>query len=447
MLTLALSVLAPCLWAVPAFSMVTAQAESVPAVAATSTVTKTERPAPASKKKKRKRNGKHKSQRDVESWSLSLPGAASMSSGYLHGLTYRAVSTPVVVSDVKLRPGYGNKIWEFTLPVNLTQRSTFAESLDQTEGGVALKVESKQVPRLTLGAAAEVLGAFRPSWPDPYQPQTDGSLTKTDRHSYYERSLRVEAVARPARRNWLAAGYQYSLVAYEQDPAFDAFDAPSHLVPGDHERHQLELYWRFLKKPFKLEVGAQGFLRQSFFFFARDAHTGATHAGRGGAPPNPLQETRGIEPEISVRWRSWAERWTLSGTYGYAVVEDTFQGYYSSASHHVELVSAHRLGRTLRLEVAGEGWLLKYGPRSYREGPGHPPLTSGDRRFDRRLQLRTEASAPLGHNLVAELQAKWVVRETNFPAYRPGIFPASRSYDIEWNYENVLVLLGLKYTW
>jgi hypothetical protein len=370
-----------------------------------------------------------------------------LNAGLLHGLGYREVTAPVLIAEAKLRPNYGNKTWEFSLPLQLSQRETFAASVDETQGAVSAKVESKIVPRLALSASAELSGTFRPTWPDPYQPRADGSLSSTDRNSYYERSLKAEAVLHPIRRHWIALGYDYTLAAYQQDPAFDAIEAPSHLVPGDHERHQVDLHWRWLQKPFKLEIGAQAFARQSFFYFARDAHTGATHAGAGGAPPNPLQQTRGVEPEASVRWRSPAGRWTLNGSYGYALVEDTYQGYYSSGAHHPSLEATYRVRRRFELGVSAEGWLLTYGSNSYRQGPGHPALTSGDRRFDRKLQLAAEATAPLGHGIVAEMKAKWLLRETNFPAYQPGVFPASRSYDIEWNYQNVLLLAGLEYAW
>jgi hypothetical protein len=40
-----------------------------------------------------------------------------------------------------------------------------------------------------------------------------------------------------------------------------------------------------------------------------------------------------------------------------------------------------------------------------------------------------------------------VIRDTNFPPYQPGVFPASRGYDIEWNYWNLLATAGLSYEW
>jgi hypothetical protein len=58
-----------------------------------------------------------------------------------------------------------------------------------------------------------------------------------------------------------------------------------------------------------------------------------------------------------------------------------------------------------------------------------------------------EGALPVARRLKAVVDVKWVLRDTNFPAYEPGVFPASRQYDIAWNYLNFSSTVGLAYEW
>jgi hypothetical protein len=394
-------------------------------------------------KKKRRKSKRPRSKR----FRFTVPGDVGLDLGWLQGLTTRPVHTPVVLVHAATRPGVANRHWDLRMPLQIAQRETFAAQLDETKGGVALRVESRPLPWLAWATQGELYGALRLDWPDQYQPNADGSLNHTDRFSYYERRIGAELTLHPLRGHWADAGYRYRLADYRQDPDFDPVSAPSHLVPGDNERHELQLFWRWVRWPVKIKAGAEAFSKQSFFYFSRDAGTGSTHAGAGGAPPNPLQELRGIEPQTEVTWRVSGKKLQLIAGYGLPLVDDSFQGYYSSVGHHPWLGISSESRRQYEIAVRAEAWLVRYGANSYQAGPGHPPLAGGDRRRDRRLALTMEGALPVARRLKAVVDVKWVLRDTNFPAYEPGVFPASRQYDIAWNYLNFSSTVGLAYEW
>lgn len=395
---------------------------------------------------KAKRGKKHKKRRSRRLRFTAL-GSVGVDVGWLQGLTTRPVHTPMLLAHGEISPGFANRRWDLRLPVQLQQRETFAAHLDETQGSAALRVENKPLAWLKWAAQGELHGALRLNWPDQYQPQADGSLQSTDRYSYYERRVGAQLTLHPMRGHWADLAYRYRLADYRQDPAFDPIAAPSHLVPSDNERHEIELFWRWVQRPVKVKLGAQAFTKTSFFYFSRDAHTGSTHAGAGGAPPNPLQQLRGIEPQAELTWRVIDKKLQLTIGYGLPLVEDPFQGYYSSVGHHPWLGISSEPRRQYQIGLKAETWLVRYGSNSYQAGPGHPPLTSGDRRVDRKLALTLEGSLPVVKHLRATAQVKYVLRDTNFPPYEPGVFPASRQYDIEWNYQNVAATVGLAYTW
>lgn len=395
-------------------------------------------------KKKRRKRGSKPRRRDFR---FSAPGNLGLEVGWLDGLGTRKVHTPVLIGQGEIGPGFSNRHWDLRLPLNVQYRETFAGQVDETKGGVALRVEHEPLKWFKWGAQGEIFGVWRLDWPDQYQPLPDGSLMPTDRYSYYERRVGAELTVHPLRRHWLDLGYRYRLADYRQDPAFDPVAAPSHLVPSDNERHEAQLFWRWVQQPLKVKAGAEAFEKKSFFYFSRDAHTGSTHAGSGGAPPNPLQKLRGVELQAELTWRAIERKLQLIGGYGSALVDDPFQGYYSSVSHHPWLGISSEPRRHYEIAFRAEAWLLRYGSNSYQAGPGHPPLTSGTRRTDRKLALTLDGSLPVVKQLRATAQIKYVIRDTNFPPYQPGVFPASRSYDIEWNYWNLLATVGLSYSW
>ncbi|MBN1210842.1 MAG: hypothetical protein JXB05_38695 [Myxococcaceae bacterium] len=370
---------------------------------------------------------------------------ASVSAGAFQGWQVRKDGGALVVAEAAAIPTarYGDFI--LRLPLRLAHRQTFGASLPETQGLGGLELTWKQSRRLKLSVEGGLVGFWRPGWPDLYQPLADGSFAPTSRASHLDRRFGAELVGTPMRRHRLRLSYRYALSDYATDPAFQPIDEPMHLTPLDHTEHALELGWRYVGKGFRLMAGVRGFARQDSFLFARDAGTGRTHAGPGGLPPNPLQSFRGGEPSVGGKLWLLQRRLELEAGYGLGLVEDRFQGYYSYTEHHPELRVDYSPVERVSLRATAAAWLRSYGENSYVEGPGHPPLTSGDRRVVRRGVLGGELRFQLRPGLTAKLEGRWVVNKSNFPPYVPGVFPRSRAYDIDWNYQNWLALGGLEY--
>jgi len=370
---------------------------------------------------------------------------ANVSAGAFRGLQVRKDRGALLVAEAAAIPTarYGDFL--LRLPLRLAHRQTVGASLPETQGSGGLELTWKQSRRLKLSVEGGLSGFWRPGWPDLYQPLADGGFAPTSRASHLDQRFGMELVGTPLRRHRLRLGYRYALSDYAADPAFEPFEEPMHLTPLDHTEHALELGWRYVGKGFRLMAGVRGFARQDSFLFARDAGTGKTHAGPGGLAPNPLQSFRGGEPSLGGKLWLLQRRLEVEASYGFELVEDRFQGYYSYTGHHPELKVEYSPMERVSLRATAEAWLRSYGENSYVEGPGHPPLTFGDRRVDRRGVVGGELRFALRPELSAKLEGRWVVSKTNFPRYIPGSFPSSRAYDIDWNYQNWLALAGLEY--
>lgn len=389
-------------------------------------------------KKKEKKRGR------ASGWQLGVESSAAARAGALQGEGTRTLSAAVLRIDAEARPEAKRGPWRLRVPIDASHRETQGASLDETRGSAGVALRYRRGPELRVSVDAEVSAVWRPDWPDLYQPLADGSYATTDRYSHWDRELGVTVAGIPLRHHHARAKYEYSLVDYRQDPSFDALDAPNHLVPSDHDEHALDLSWRYFGRGWKAGIAADMSTKSYHFVFSRDALTGRTHAGAGGPPPNPLQELRGIEPALSLEreWRGGDLELDLS--YGYEIQQDTFEGYYSYTGHHPEAKLAWmvRPGH----ELSAKAWLRwrTYGPNSYAAGTGHPPLTYGDRRVDRRGSVSLGYRLGLGRKWAALAEADMLVRRTNFPPYEPGVFPASRDYDIDWNYQNGTFLVGIE---
>jgi len=313
----------------------------------------------------------------------------------------------------------------------------------QGEGSASLRYRPSGRFRVTL--EGNIGGRDRSNWPDQYQPNPSGDLLLTDRYSGWWRGFGLRIAAIPLRHHHLRADYYYDLVEYRHDPNYDAIERPTHLVPRSNQEHGGELAWHFLDDGLRLGGGLSWFYRQYFYAFARDAGTGLTHASAGGPPPNPLERLWGIDPSVDVEVDLADGAVTLDVEYRHHVVLDPFQGYRSLQGPYVKGRLEVRPHDDLEIRVHLTYRHYLYFQGGYAQSPNHPPLDGGQQRYDQRCKGRLEIDRRLGPHLhlVFELQFLW--RQTNFPDYQPGIFPASRSYDVDWDYTNYRTMLGLRY--
>lgn len=382
---------------------------------------------------------------------VGLDSTFEASGGYLHGEGVRRVDAAVVKVGGAVAPKATAGPFAIELPISASHRETLGAELRETRGRLGVGIDLKPFEELRFGLDGDLSLTYRPGWPDLYQPldpNGDGipeDLASSDRNSFWQGRIGASATARPLKRLFVRARYRYSVVDYREDPDFNAVDEPNHLAPSDHTRHQEEVSIKYVARDWKAGVSFEASQRHDSFKYARDAGTGATHASPGGASPNPLQELRTYVPAIGGSVDLLDDRLEVSLSYGYEIMQDTFEGYYSYRGHRPEIDV--QLGTPVGVNVeAGVALIWRtYGPNSYAEGGSHPALEFGDRRVDHRVRLTAGATYPLKKGLTVVFEARWLRRRTNFPNYVPGVYPSQRLYDVEWSYDNVETVAGLRY--
>lgn len=396
------------------------------------------------KKKKKKKHKKHRRKKKRHKKKRkSLDASARAGSGYIHGRKTRNFDSEQIAAGLKLRyrPHFGDL--SLKIPVSVEHLQPLAVPLRQSSGSAGLDLDYRVLKPLKLLAGGGVLGVWRPDWPDLYQPQPDGSLARTDRHSYWKRDAFVGVAARVFDGSHVRLKYRYFIKEYVQDPNFEPIEDPNHLTPSNNVEHSLTGSWRTYLGKHNLGASLEYYARYYPFTFARDRYTGATHAGAGGPPPNPLQRYRGWVPEVYGKW-SLSSRLALRPGLAVTFNRDTFQGYYSYVEVAPKLRIEWRPYSGFRLAATWALSARRYGPDSYREGDNHPPLDYGSRRRDLQNQFNLTLTHKVRGPLSLVLESNLVRRVTNFPDYEPGVFPEGKNYYIPWDYWNFDTMLHLR---
>lgn len=422
----------------------TAAADESTAATATSSVEGAVAPPPAdastSKKKKRSHRGEGT---HVAGFVLTTPWRVGVGGGALIGEGTLRAKAALMGASAAFEPEVERGIVRVALPLAVDHRETVGASLRETDARAGLDTDLRFSPRLRVGLDLKLRGLWRPDWPDQYQPTAMGMAT-SDRFSHLDAGGEVSLTTMPFKHQHVRLEYGYQVIDYANDPNFDAIDEPTHLVPADHGEHQLGLSWRHFAQSWKLG-GAVDFSYQSYDFArARDAGTGKTHATPGGPPPNPLYQQLELEPALVGDVELADGHVEIDGHFGWEIVDDVYQGYYSYSGPHPEMKVAWR-GRLGELTARADLKWRTYGPNSYAVGPDHPALEFGDRRVDRRFGLTLGGRLPVGHDLALLARSSLIVRRSNFPDYVPGVFPSTRAYEIDWDYNNVTVEVGVEW--
>lgn len=329
------------------------------------------------------------------------------------------------------------------VPLQLGHRQTFGARLQETRGRAAFDLSWKLARGLRASASARLGGAWRPGWNDLYQPLGGGAFVATSRYSYLEPQLAAGLRYSALRDHTFSLRYELHRPDYLDDPSFAPVDEPTHLVPSDHLRHEVVAAWLYDLGAVELGGRLEGAARYDQFLIARDAGTGRTHAGAGGEPANPLQVLYALEPVLEAELS--VARVVLQARYGFEVVVDAFQGYYSFTGHHPRLRARWAATDALALRVTGELWAREYGPNAYAAGTSRPPLDFGTTRSDRRGVLSLDGELRVSPELFLTLEVEGTSRETNFPDYVPFVFPRTRGYDIDWDYSHLRAAIGVSY--
>lgn len=401
------------------------------------------------KKHKKHRHKKHRHRAAFEtqlgSWQAGVDAHVGTSGGGLAGHGTLRENALFFGLGGEVEPQIERDRWRVRAPLSVEHRQTQGASLSESRIYLDGEVRYRRSARLRLTGEVRVGGVWRPNWPDQYQPMATGQLASTGRYSHWDRRIGFGVAGIPRRHHHVRARYRYTIVDYAEDPNYDPSTTPTHLVPGDHGQHDLDFSWRYLGKGWKVGAGLDIGIRNDYFAYARDASTGLTHAGAGGPPPNPLQQIVGVEPSIEGERTLAGGRLELGAAYGFEIVDDTYQGYYSYTGHHPQLDLSWKIRPHTTARVSGELWWRTYGANSYAAGGTHPPLLYGDRRVDHRGRARLRASTRLADHWTGTADGSVYLRRTNFPTYEPGIFPSTRDYDIDWNYDNWIFTIGAEY--
>jgi hypothetical protein len=399
-----------------------------------------------SKKKKKKRKkqatGAH-STKNRRSYGAEV--ATSVAFGYVEGRGVRKLSAPALDVRARVVPFLRDERFELRTPLSFSQRTPLGVSMQETRTSAKLTGEYTFLPLLRVDGAVGAGLVIRPNWPDLYQPDVDGELTPTDRFSYFDRTFGIGTTVGRVGTLRAHLDYEYSLKDYRDDPSFEPVERPNHIPPGDRDEHRGRLSVRGGPRELKIDGAVLAEQRQYFFQFARDAKTGKTHAGPGGPPPNPLLRTIKVEPSVELRWLPLGAVLAVEPAFAYSVVIDAFEGYYSYTAPEPSLDVEWRLTPSVRVECKAEFEQRTYGPHSYAEGSGRPPLEYGDRRVDERLRVSVATGFRVAPSWELVLDVRGVRRWTNFPRYVPFEYPAGQAYDIDWNYDNSSVLFGVQY--
>ncbi len=363
--------------------------------------------------------------------------------GAFDGMKVRRDSGGLALLEAAATPVLKGGAWKLELPVRLRHRQTFGASLSETEGAASAVVENRVAKALRLGATGGLSGAWRPGWPDLYQPDVNLALAPTDRYSFLAWQAGVSLWATPFPRNHLRLKYHYIHYAYVRDPNFDEARNPMHLTPRDNGQHVVEGSFRRIADGYAVALRFDWARRLDEVYLARNAVDGKT-----GLYTNPPQRLDRMEPSVEVELRRLGGRLEVSLQLGYQLQDDRWQGYYSYAGPHPRVIVDYAFTDRLSGRLRGEAWLRTYGPDSKAAGLqpgtiGH--LESGTRLYDRRSALAGTVSYALTSGLHAKVTGEWVKRDSNYPDYVPGRYPSATTlYDIEWSYANTLVLAGVE---
>lgn len=402
---------------------------------------------------------------DGAAWEVTTPGSVAVRAGAFSGHYYRPASGGVSELAAEVDPGMQRGDFELRAPLDFEYRETYGAELREIDGQIDLEGRWTPVEGLRIEPAAELARTWRLGWPDLYQPlpgtpanppvpPTD--FATTDRHGYLSWELGAGIDYRFSEGQSVEFSYQFDATIYDKDPNYssiqDVDPEPTHLVPYDNLAHEFFLRWRYRQANWRVGAKLDLETRDYEYVYARDAHTGETHAAPGGPPPNPLYSVLEYEPAVEGRVELVDNHLTLNAELGWHVHDDRYQGYYTYSGIHPDVGASWEFDGGSEIGADLEVEWRTYGPNSYEAtagwqpgDSGHPPLEFGDRRVDHRIDVDLDAETPLTDDLLGTLSASMDWRDTNFPDYEPGVFPRTRNYDIQWSYTNFEILAGMEY--
>lgn len=388
------------------------------------------------------------------SWTLELPVEVAVGGGYREGYSWRDVEGGTTELAVEVRPVFEWDWFRAPLDVSYSYRETFGYELQENEFYAAPDFEfGLGALKLTVGGKLRVVS--RPGWPDLLQPEQDvpgrvSGLLPTDRHSYTGLGGHTDLEWAGWRLLETRLRVAYDQYDYLTDANFDPILEPMHLTPSDRRKVSTSINFAGAnrKRTWKYKLKVEGEWHEYQLRFARDAQTGITNSLPGGQPPNPLQEflRLSVRHRQSLWLRSLKSRLAMIVRYERNI--DTFDNYYTWNTVGAEVSWRVRPFRRTSLKTTAGGFYRLYTEDGYfGNRSSRPPLDDGD---DVRDRLDLWASANLKYrprdlDWTPFVEVGWQASETNFPDYVPFVYPQTRAYDIDYDFNNWWVFAGVSF--
>jgi len=411
--------------------------------APTQSVSASPRPAPAESASSPPPTTDGSARRDRSAFDASLPLVARVGLGYMDGYLTLDGRAGFAVASIDATPTIENDRWRFRSELGLRHRQTIGTPWTETTGDGTIAARFAPIRRFRVEVSGGVTARLRKAWLDQYQPIAVGQLGTTHRYSRWSRFGEIEFAGMPIRKHHARLDYRYEYTDYWADPNYDPFQRPTHLVPQDRVEHRLDASWHYLRRGVRLGAELVARHRNYYFAFARDAGSGATHATAGGAPPNPLYRVWFAEPTLDARIDAH-ESLRIRLAYGHEFQVDSYQGYFSFAGPHPSVEVEWQPTTRLEIDLEADLRWRRYGPNSFQQVGSHPALEDGTRRYAHRVHAGLVARYRATEHLSIFAESSLVIRASNRPDYVPGVYPASRAYDIDFDYTNFIATVGVR---
>ena len=327
-------------------------------------------------------------------------------------------------------------------PVNGTKYS-----LDQLyqQGQIKLEME---IGKVKLETGMMYSWMLRPSWPDLYQPNPllfgakanpeFGSYLPTDRNSYHKLYPEITAGYNGIANLNLELDVHYIRNLEYIDPNY-VFFLPTHLTPSTYSGLSGEIKGTYkLSKTLHIKLKNENQYRSYDYELARDAITGKTNFV---STPNPLYREFNNITTLGVDIILTGIKMKIKPFASLDISTDLYQGYYTYTGIEPGIEIEHKIEKfSYSIKFSEE--MRFFSPNGF-----NPTLTT-DKKSLYKYYTKGEINLKYRFNKHIEsfINAEMLIKQTNYPAYTPGIYPASKNYNIDFNFQNYGIWAGASYT-
>ncbi len=378
---------------------------------------------------------------------LDMNSYVKIFAGQVSGYQSYSISSPVAGADFWTNLEYemdSTSYLELTLKAGLEKYFQDVEksagTLDSTE--ISLKGRyGYETSNIHAGFNFEYAYTLRKDWPDQYQVAPNGQLLLTNRKTYSRMTPEFTLAYRGFDDYGLYTRVSYFANNGAVDPNYSS-TTPTHLTPNTYTGAELEggVKYKGNSLPFGWEISHRYRSKKEKVELARDAGTGATHYTTA---PNPKYQERNNKTRLELLFEIASIRLEISPFYSFERNKDIFQDYYTYNGHTAGLIVEQEIVKDkLEYKLGYYHEINNYTGSAYQYDPAGThvlPLTDGDTLYKIYDTAFLRLTYSINKALSFSGQGGWGRKQTNYPAYVPGVMPANKSYDIDFSYENYYV--------